>query len=106
LNQTSPSDQTSLAHRATPEQRALMHQALEDEDTCNRLYRGITVWVFKLTDARTREEAHAQAEEILQEAVVQAFAKLDTYAPKRPAVNWLFGFARNIIRQMRQRQSR
>ena len=87
LNQISPSDQTSPTRRGTPEQRALVRQALEDEDTYNRLYRGITLWVFRLTDARTREEAHAQAEEILQEAAVQAFAKLDAYDPARPAVN-------------------
>jgi hypothetical protein len=85
LHQTSPSDQTPSEQRATPEQRALVYQALENEDTYNRLYRGITLWVFRLTDARTREEAHAQAEDILQEAVVQAFTKLDTYDPARPA---------------------
>jgi RNA polymerase sigma factor CnrH len=105
LNQTSPSDQISPTRRATPEKRALVHQALEDQDTYNRLYCGITIWVSKLTDARTRE-AHAQAEEILQEAVMQAFAKLDMYDPARPVVNWLLGFAINIIRQTRQRQSR
>src|SRR5262245_61672483 len=83
-----------------------MHQALEDRDTYNGLYHGIAVLVSKLTNARTREEKHAQTEEILQEAVMQAFAKLDMYDPKRPAVNWLVGFAVNIIKQMRQRQSR
>jgi RNA polymerase sigma factor (sigma-70 family) len=83
-----------------------MHQALEDEDTYRGLYCGIAVLVSKLTNARTREEKHAKTEEILQEAVMQAFAKLDMYDPKRPAVNWLVGFALNIIRQMRQRQSR
>ena len=92
MNQTSPSDQTSPARRATPEQRALMHQALEDRDTYNGLYRGIAVLVSKLTNARTREEKHAKTDKILQEVVMQAFAKLDMYDPKRPAVNWLVGF--------------
>jgi RNA polymerase sigma-70 factor (ECF subfamily) len=104
LHQTSPSDQASPARQATPEQRALVHQALEDEETYNKLYRGVTLWALKLTGARTREEAHAQAEEILHEAVVQAFAKLDTYDPARPAVNWLLGFAINIIRQIKRHQ--
>jgi len=47
LNQTSPSHQTSPARRETPEQRALMHQALEDPVTYNGLYRGIAVLVSK-----------------------------------------------------------
>jgi len=83
-----------------------MHQALEDEDTYSRLYCGIALWVSRLTNARTREEVHAQADEILQEAVMQAFVKLDMYDLARPAVNWLLGFAINIIRQTRQRKSR
>ena len=65
-----------------------------------------SLWALKLTGARTREEAHAQAEEILHEAVAQAFAKLDTYDPAHPAVNWLLGFAINIIRQMKRHQGR
>lgn len=104
MNQTPPSDHASQARQTTPEQRALVHQALADEDIYNKLYRGVTLWVFKLTDAQTREEAHTQTEEILQEAVAQAFAKLDTYDSARPAVNWLLGFALNIIRQMKRHQ--
>jgi RNA polymerase sigma factor (sigma-70 family) len=106
LNQTSSSDHASPARQTTPEQRALVRQALEDEDTYNKLYRGVTLWVFKLIGARTHEESHAQAEEILHEAVAQAFAKLDTYDPARPAVNWLLGFAIKIIQQMKRHQGR
>ena len=106
MHQTSPSDQASPARQATPDQRALVLQALEDEDTYNKLYRGVTLWVFRLKSAQTREEAHTQAEEVLQEAVTQALAKLDTYDPARPAVNWLLGFALNVIRQMQRRRGR
>ena len=106
MNQISPSDQTSPARRATPEQHALVRQALEDEDTYSELYCGIALWVSRLTNARTREEVCARADEILQEAVMQAFAELDMYDSKPPAANWLFGFALNIIQQMRQCQSR
>jgi RNA polymerase sigma-70 factor (ECF subfamily) len=106
LNQASPADQELPARRVISEQRALVQQALEDEERYNQLSRGVTLWVFRLTDVRTREEAHAQAEEILQEAVAQAFAKLETYDPARPAVNWLLGFAINVIRQARRRQRR
>lgn len=105
MHQTSPSGQASPARQATPEQRALVLQALEDEDTYNKLYRGVTLYISKIPGAQTRE-AHTQAEEVLQEAVAQAFAKLDTYDPARPAVNWLLGFAINVIRRMRRRQDR
>jgi DNA-directed RNA polymerase specialized sigma24 family protein len=106
LDHTSPSDRSSPGQQGTPEKRAIVLQALDDEDTYNKFYRGVTVWVFKLTGARTREEVHAQAEEVLQEAVAQAFAKLDAYDPARPAVNWLLGFAINVIRQMKRHQHR
>src|SRR6266699_430134 len=50
--------------------------------------------------------SNSQAEEILNEAVAQAFAKLNTYDPARPAVNWLLGFAIKIIQQMKRHQGR
>ena len=106
MHQTSPSDQTSPALQTTPEQRAQVHQALEDEDTYNKLYRSVTLWVLKLAAAPTHEEAHAQAEDILHEAIAQAFAKLHAYDPARSAVNWLLGFALNIIRQRKRYQHR
>lgn len=104
LNDTSPYGQHSaVQHQPDEQRRLLIYQALEDEASYQDLYRGVTIWAVKLMGACTVEEAHRRAEEILQEAVVQALVKLDAYDPERPAVTWLLGFAINVIRQMRRR---
>jgi RNA polymerase sigma factor (sigma-70 family) len=89
-----------------PEKLALIHQALEDEDSYRKLRRGVVIYAFKLLGSCTPEVTHARAEEIVQEAVAQAFAKVDTYDTARPAVNWLLGFAINVIRQTQRDRGR
>lgn len=103
LSDTPPSDQSSAGWRQPPVQRMLIYQALEDEASYRALYRGVAVWASRLMGACAPDQAHARAEEIVQEAVAQALAKIDTYDPKRPAITWLLGFAINVIRRMRRR---
>jgi RNA polymerase sigma factor (sigma-70 family) len=86
------------------EKDVLLRQALEDEDSRQKLYRGVAIYAHRLLGPCEPEAAHARAEEIVQEAVVQALAKIDTYDSARPAVNWLLGFAINVIRQAQRDQ--
>lgn len=106
MSQTNSSSQASPREHTVPEKQALIRQALDDEDSYQELYRGVVIYAFKGLGACAPEVAHARAEEIVQEAIAQAFAKVDAYDTARPAVNWLLGFAINVIRQTQRDQGR
>src|SRR5215207_9298785 len=89
LSQTTSSGQASPGQHTAQEKHALIRQALDDEDSYRKLYRGVAIYAFKLLGSCTSEIAHERAEEIVQEAIAQAFAKVDTYDTARPAITWL-----------------
>lgn len=106
MSQTDSSSQDLSEQHSAHEKHNLVCQALEDEDSYQKLYRGVAIYAFKLLGSCPRESVHVRAEEIMQEAVAQAFGKIETYDAARSAVNWLFGFAINVIRQTQRDQGR
>src|SRR5262249_28963477 len=99
LSRTPPTARSDLPALA-PEVRAFLEQEYD------RLCRLIAVQIDKLGGRFRPQELWEQANEVLQETVVQALASGERYQTGRPVPPWLMGIATNVTRTRFRRPRR
>ena len=92
--------QTALASKAASS--AALRTAIETQ--WSDLRRGVEVLIWKKGLASNREAISSLAEDVLQEVVKRAWAKLEAYHPERSSPHaWLMGIATNILLEQQRR---